>query len=98
MGQSRQAAIDDVLPALTLTDLDVAKERALPPSALFADAARDVVLEIGFGNGEHLKEMMVKRPDRNYIGAEPFINGMSAFLKSVPICRTAISASEWMTR
>lgn len=83
MGQSRQAAIDDVLPALTLTESDVAKERALPPSALFADAARDVVLEIGFGNGEHLKEMMVKRPDRNYIGAEPFINGMSAFLKSV---------------
>ena len=83
MGQSRQAAIDYVLPSLTLSEADVATERTLAPSTLFQDVGREVVLEIGFGNGEHLKEMMIQRPDRNYIGAEPFINGMSAFLKSV---------------
>lgn len=42
-----------------------------------------VWLEIGFGNGEHLKGLMERHPDHFYIGAEPFINGMSAFLKSI---------------
>lgn len=40
-------------------------------------------LEIGFGNGEHLKGLMERYPDRFYIGAEPFINGMAAFLRSI---------------
>ncbi len=82
MGQTRQAAIDDILPKLTLQEQDVAIEKRLNPASLF-QSPKDIVLEIGFGNGEHLTEMMIKRPDRNYIGAEPFINGMSAFLKSI---------------
>jgi tRNA (guanine-N7-)-methyltransferase len=82
MGASRQDAIDTILPALSLKMDDMEREGALEPSALFT-AACDTVLEIGFGNGEHLKAMMEARPDCNYIGAEPFINGMSAFLKSI---------------
>ena len=42
-----------------------------------------VVLEIGFGNGEHLAEMMRRNPTHNFIGAEPFKNGMTAFLKEI---------------
>ncbi len=42
-----------------------------------------VILEIGFGNGEHLAEMMRRNPENNFIGAEPFINGMTAFLKEI---------------
>lgn len=82
MGQTRQAAIDEILPKLTLVEGDVAVERTLNPQSLFTKP-QDIVLEIGFGNGEHLKAMMEQKPDRNYIGAEPFINGMSAFLKSI---------------
>ncbi len=82
MGETRQAAIDVVLPKLTLREEDVAVEKSFSPNTLF-QTQKDVVLEIGFGNGEHLKAMMEQRPDRNYIGAEPFINGMSAFLKSI---------------
>lgn len=40
-------------------------------------------LEIGFGNGEHLIALMEKYPDINFIGAEPFVTGMAAFLKSL---------------
>ncbi len=82
MGEQRQAAIDDILPKLTLQENDVSAEKSLHPNSLFP-SQKDIVLEIGFGNGEHLKAMMEQRPDRNYIGAEPFINGMSAFLKSI---------------
>ncbi len=83
MGASRQGAIDVLLPTLTVDPSKVTEDSSLAPSSLFTDASKETVFEIGFGNGEHLKAMMEQRPDRNYIGAEPFINGMSAFLKSV---------------
>lgn len=83
MSDSRQSAIDTLLPALTVDAAQVTEKAALNPSGLFSDPSRETVFEIGIGNGEHLKAMMTQRPDRNYIGAEPFINGMSAFLKSV---------------
>ena len=83
MGASRQSAIDDLLPRLTVASDKVCEDGALDPSSLFAVPQPETVFEIGFGNGEHLKAMMAARPDRNYIGAEPFINGMSAFLKSI---------------
>ncbi len=83
MSGSRQSAIEVLLPALTIDSMVVNEEGTLAPSSLFTDPSKETVFEIGFGNGEHLKAMMEQRSDRNYIGAEPFINGMSAFLKSV---------------
>lgn len=83
MGEQRQSAIDHILPTLTVPSDKVTEDGMLAPSSLFTDSTKETVFEIGFGNGEHLKAMMEQRPDRNYIGAEPFINGMSAFLKSI---------------
>ncbi len=40
-------------------------------------------MEIGFGNGEHLSALMRQNLDEAFIGAEPFINGMAAFLKDI---------------
>ena len=82
MGASRQNAIDTLLPALSIKMEQMGEDGALPPSSFFKNP-EDIVLEIGFGNGEHLKAMMEAKPDRNYIGVEPFINGMSAFLKII---------------
>jgi tRNA (guanine-N7-)-methyltransferase len=39
--------------------------------------------EIGFGNGEHVKNEALAHPDTAFIGAEPFINGMAALLNSL---------------
>jgi tRNA (guanine-N7-)-methyltransferase len=83
MGETRQAVIDNLLPLLAIEEEKIKDEAALDPSSLFKNPSAETVFEIGFGNGEHLKAMMEQRPDRNYIGAEPFINGMSAFLKSI---------------
>ncbi|PZQ44512.1 MAG: tRNA (guanosine(46)-N7)-methyltransferase TrmB [Micavibrio aeruginosavorus] len=82
MGESRQAVIDTLLPQLTLDAASLTEDGTLDPVTLFK-AERDIVLEIGFGNGEHTKMMLEQRPERNYIGVEPFINGMSMFLKSI---------------
>ncbi len=37
-------------------------------------------LEIGFGGGEHLAEMVRARPEVNFLGAEPFINGVASLI------------------
>lgn len=79
---SRQDVLDTMLPELQVPAEQVTEKADIAFSTLFGND-KPVVFEIGFGNGEHLKAMMEQRSDRNYIGAEPFINGMSAFLKSI---------------
>ncbi len=37
-------------------------------------------LEIGFGGGEHLAAMAFTNPNINYLGAEPFINGVASII------------------
>lgn len=80
---SRQNTLDTLLPALSLDGDALREDAALNPLTLFKKPVKRIVLEIGIGNGEHLANMMRARPDAGYIGAEPFINGMTAFLKSI---------------
>ena len=61
---------------------DGAIER-LDPGALFADGARAVWLEIGFGAGEHLAWQARERPEIDFIGCEPFINGIARLLTDI---------------
>ena len=42
-----------------------------------------ICLEIGFGSGEHLLEQARRHPGIQFIGVEPFINGVSALLKDL---------------
>ena len=44
------------------------------------------ILEIGFGAGEHLRELAITMPNKIVIGAEPFVNGVAALLSG--ICNT----------
>ncbi len=43
----------------------------------------DLILEIGFGAGEHLRALAAERPDAEIIGAEPFMNGVAALLSAI---------------
>lgn len=47
------------------------------------DSIKKTILEIGFGNGERLAEAMRRNPEYNFLAAEPFLNGMTAFLKEI---------------
>ena len=51
------------------------------PAVLFANNPEKLYLEIGFGGGEHLAMVAKNHPQNAYIGAEPFLNGVSSFLK-----------------
>jgi len=43
----------------------------------------EIILEIGFGGGEHLLELATQNPDKIVIGAEPFINGVASLLSKI---------------
>ena len=43
----------------------------------------DCYLEIGFGGGEHLAGLAAAMPESNFIGAEPFINGVASLLRYI---------------
>ena len=45
--------------------------------------AEKLILEIGFGNGEHVRELATKNTDSVIIGAEPFVNGVAALLSAM---------------
>lgn len=80
-GQSRPLSpwqrrlMAELLPAITLAD-------PADPQASF-DLPRPLVLEIGFGAGEHLLDQVRQTPGCNHIGAEVFINGIAGLLSKL---------------
>ena len=83
LNKSRTKVIDELLPQLSIPEDHLKEDGGLAPSSLFDTDYKECWFEIGFGNGEHLSELMRRHPENAYIGAEPFINGMAAFLKDI---------------
>ena len=82
LNKTRAEVIHSLLPKLCVAG-DLLKETAeLSPSSLFS-GYKECWFEIGFGSGEHLSGLMRRHPENAYLGAEPFINGMAAFLKDI---------------
>lgn len=74
---SRARLVRDLLPKI---HVDLEKEVPAELSALFSQPCKDVWLEIGFGGGEHLAAQAAANLDIGFIGAEPFLNGVSSLL------------------
>ncbi len=59
----------------------------VPPSVAHprdtSPARGGVILEIGFGGGEHLVAQASAHPATRYIGVEPFLNGVASCLRHV---------------
>lgn len=82
--QVRVDALDLILPQCIVGSEFLSEKGDVPPDSLFGMPVKKLHVEIGFGNGEHLHYIMRENPDDFFIGAEPFVNGMSAFLKDLP--------------
>lgn len=52
-------------------------------SDLFSHEPDQIVIEIGFGGGEHLIHQAVSNPQIGYIGVEPFVNSMAKALRAI---------------
>jgi len=73
----------ELLPKLSVPTDSIQEDGTLIPSSLFHFDAKEYWLEIGFGSGEHLSALHRREPDTAWIGCEPYINGMAAFLKDI---------------
>lgn len=54
-----------------------------PFKALFDGSYQKIILEIGFGGGEHLVHQAKTYPENRYIGVDAFVNGVSKIIKSI---------------
>ncbi len=64
----KQTLYDEFMPSLEYKEGD------------FFNNNKRNILEIGFGGGEHLAAMAFMAPDTNFLGAEPFINGVTSLI------------------
>ncbi len=55
----------------------------IDPGALFDFPAQSLVIEIGFGGGEHLAAGAAAHPQTGFIGCEPFVNGVAKLLAAI---------------
>ncbi len=72
---SMKRRLDEVLPELVF-------DPTVRPSIQFGRHA-DCYMEIGFGGGEHIAGLAAAMPDCDFIGAEPFINGVASLLRHI---------------
>jgi len=77
---SQAEALARTLPRLKL---DLTLPAPDPIAALFDAPVGKLVVEIGFGGGEHLRHASGLAPDTGFIGVEPFVNGMATMLRSL---------------
>ena len=84
LNQSRQEVLDTLLPKLGVRVSELKCDESITAADLFPGKSfKQHWLEIGFGTGEHLFALLQRHTDFGWIGVEPFMNGMGAFLKDV---------------
>ena len=69
LSNRKQWLMDNLLPEIAPNTKDLSDE--------------SIILEIGFGNGEHLRDLALNNPNKVIIGAEPFANGVAALLSAI---------------
>ncbi|WP_299643823.1 tRNA (guanosine(46)-N7)-methyltransferase TrmB [Devosia sp.] len=76
-GQDR--LFKELLPEIEITLGDT----SLDPAALFPTAPAKIVIEIGYGGGEHLSLEARRHPDTGFIGCEVFCGGIAKLLQQI---------------
>lgn len=73
----QQAVFDATLPTL-----EIKLAERLDPRSLFPGAER-LVIEIGYGGGEHLARQAAENPNTGFIGCEVFTGGIGKMVQAV---------------
>ena len=66
----------------TLPALEIALEARLDPRDLFPEA-KTIIVEIGYGGGEHLALEAARHPETGYIGCEVFTGGIGKMVQAI---------------
>ena len=76
--QGQDRLFKDLLPTLEIAH----PEAALDPAMLFAGKS-EIVIEIGYGGGEHLARQARENPETGFIGCEVFTGGIAKLLEKI---------------
>jgi tRNA (guanine-N7-)-methyltransferase len=83
LGEERQNALNTILPKIVISQDHLTEDHSCHPQELFPTPHLSYWLEIGFGQGEHVAALAEINPQTGYLAAEPYVNGMAAFLKKI---------------
>ena len=72
--------VEDFLPEIRITDFAAEPMRGFEVNKF---APENLVMEIGFGGGEHLAAQAEAKPHIGFIGCEPFLNGVAKLLNRI---------------
>lgn len=81
--KDRELALRSLLPVLQISPALLRESFDTDLCEIFGESFQNAWLEIGFGQGEHVSALMRQNPDTAFLAAEPFVNGMGAFLKDI---------------
>ena len=76
--KAKTSLLDTFLPQVKINISE-----KIQTSDLFGTPVKQIYLEIGFGNGEHLAGQALKNPEIGFIGAEVFKNGVANLLSLI---------------
>ncbi len=82
---SQRRLLDEALDSISIfgpKDSDNPDESEIDLHSLFGREA-PVWLEVGFGSGEHLIHQAARHPDVDFLGCEPFVNGVASLLSKL---------------
>ena len=76
--------LDEDLPRLSVAGITFAENPERNPLDIRKlSGGRKVWLEVGFGGGEHLVHQALNNPDVQFLGVEPYLNGMAMLLGKI---------------
>ncbi|KQN78128.1 tRNA (guanosine(46)-N7)-methyltransferase TrmB [Devosia sp. BK] len=73
----QKAQVDQALP-----ELEITLGEQFDPKTLFPEAKR-IVIEIGYGGGEHLARKATEEPETGFIGCEVFTGGIGKMVQAI---------------
>ncbi len=73
----QKALVEDLLP-----QVEIVLDGALDPRSLFPEA-KSIVIEIGYGGGEHLARKACEEPETGFIGCEVFTGGIGKMVGAI---------------
>jgi tRNA (guanine-N7-)-methyltransferase len=80
---AQRLALDTLLTPLTLPGVTRDDNPTRAPLDLSFAVGKPLWLEVGFGGGEHLIAMAARYPNAQFIGVEPFVNGIAMLLRKM---------------
>lgn len=80
MGPGQRKLFDSLLPAL---EISLPETGRVDPNALFEVPPDNLIMEIGYGGGEHLARKAAESPATGFIGCEVFTGGIGKLLEKI---------------